>query len=88
MRNKILIIVLLCFSLFAVSALAPVSVEAAATMSPQFGVVGTYINVSGLTAGATYTIRWDGISLGSGVVPAGGTVLLLGHRRLIAGLIR
>ena len=64
MRTNILIIVLLCFSLFTVSALAPVSVEAAAIMSPQFGVVGTYINVSGLTAGATYTIRWDGISLG------------------------
>jgi hypothetical protein len=73
MRKRLFILLLVC-CLIAVAVSNPVPTQAAGAISPPWGVVGTHINVFGLTAGATYSIKWDGFSLGSGVVPADGNI--------------
>ena len=58
-----------------ISILLPITpVQAAASMSPGSGTVGTYVAISGLTASDSYLIKWDGTNIRSGTVPSGGSV--------------
>jgi hypothetical protein len=72
MRKRLFIIFLICCALTGMANSVPL--QAAAAISPPWGIVGARINVFGLTAGLNYGIKWDGFSLGSGIVPADGNI--------------
>ena len=46
----------------------------AAVMIPSEGIVGAPVVLSGLTPGESYTVKWDGTSIKTGAVPAGGEI--------------
>ena len=71
MRIKVTTIVLM-FSLFFCQFL--VAPAWAAGMAPSEGIVGSTVIISGLTAGQSYSIEWDGTEYQTGTVPSGGNV--------------
>ena len=72
MKTRITILLIVISVLSILLPLTPV--QAAASMSPGSGTVGTYVAISGLTASDSYLIKWDGTNIRSGTVPSGGSV--------------
>lgn len=73
MKTRILtLLVILISIMFPLSAAAPIN--AAVLVNPLQGTVGSISYVSGLTDNTTYVIKWDGLTIESGIVPAGGSV--------------
>ncbi len=71
MRKKVLVIVAL---LTVALSLLPSGAVHAAGMSPAMGISGLDVTVTGLTAGNSYKITWDGDAYKLGVVNTGGNV--------------
>ena len=69
MRTRILA-VLLCITLLTCLPLAPP--VRAAGMTPSQGPVGIEVTISGLTAGQSYLIKWDGADYKTETVLSGG----------------
>ena len=71
MRKKVLVIVAL---VTVALSLLPAGAVHAASMSPAMGISGLDVTVTGLTAGNSYKITWDGDAYKLGVVNTGGNV--------------
>jgi hypothetical protein len=71
MKIKVLAITAL---LTIVLSLIPAGVATAASMSPAMGIGGLEVNITGLTEGDSYKIKWDGDTYKQGVVGSGGSV--------------
>lgn len=66
--------ILFCCTILFIPALTAVPVQAAVTMNPSQGYVGTPVTVSDLSDGISYSIKWGSTTLKSGTVPAGGII--------------
>ena len=73
MRIKVLTIVALFLALSIAIPTSPVQADTA-SLNISTGVVGTEVTATGLTAGNTYTILWDSLSIITGTVGSGGYV--------------
>ncbi|MBN1374721.1 MAG: hypothetical protein JXA01_01060 [Dehalococcoidia bacterium] len=73
MQRSILILIIILTSFLSPFIMVTPS-NAAVSVNPLQGNVGSVSYVSGLTDNTTYVIRWDGQTLGSGTVPMGGSV--------------
>ena len=71
MRKKVLVIVAL---VTVALSLLPAGAVHAASMSPAMGISGLDVTVTGLTAGNSYKITWDGDAYKLGVVDTSGNV--------------
>jgi hypothetical protein len=71
MKFKVLALVTLLSIAFAI---IPQNITYAASLNIYTGVVGTDVTVTGLNAGYTFTIKWDGTAIKSGEVGSGGYV--------------
>lgn len=74
MRKKVLAIVALLTVAFC---LMPAGAVHAASMSPAMGVSGLEVTITGLTAGNSFKITWDGDAYKLGVVDTGGSVFFV-----------
>ncbi|MDD5312150.1 MAG: hypothetical protein PHO26_03810 [Dehalococcoidia bacterium] len=52
-------------------------VQAVVGMSPTQGMVGLEVTISGLTDGASYKIKWDGVAIKQGIAGTTGAVYLI-----------
>lgn len=71
MRIKVVVLALILPLLFSLSLAAPAW---AAGMTPSQGIVGSTVTISGLSASASYTIKWDDTVYKTGTVPSSGDV--------------
>lgn len=73
--DRIKALTLLVFLLVSSVTLQAHPVSAAVNISPTNGIVGSTATVSDLTAGQSYAVLWDGVTIISGsAVPTGGTI--------------